>query len=402
MSVTTFKYTALDGNGGTASGSIRAADEQEAYRKLAASNLTPLDLEEVHERARFFSLGGVTQRDVVSFTRELAVLVEARIPLDRGLIAIADQEPKPILAGMIRDIATIVESGLPMTQGLEKHRAVFGDVYIETMRAAEKSGSLREVTSHLADMLERQMETRQMLKRAAAYPVIVLAMVIVALSVIIGYVVPKFAKTFAAQKVDLPAVTVAIQQLGYSVQNYWYLYLIAIVGSIVGLVVAWRSEGGRLALEGVLAKTPYVGKMMHAVCAARFSRVMSIGLMSGLDVIEALEVAGRSTGRPIFVNECSDMSTKLRQGAPLSEVIQQSRCLPSFAKRMLAAGKDSKEVARACDIVSRYYDRESSHLAKNVNTFIEPLMTVALAGIVLIVALAVFLPMWEMSSIRRK
>jgi type II secretory pathway component PulF len=400
MSVLMYKYAALDASGASTSGTIRAADEQEAYRKISASGLTPLNLEEVKEAKPFFSFGKVTQKDIVGFTRELAVLIEARIPLDRGLISIAEQEPKRELASMIRDIATTVESGSPMTVALERYRGTFGDVYIESMRAAEKSGSLQEVTTHLAEMLERSMETNQMMKRAAAYPVIVLTMVSVALTVIVGFVVPNFAKTFESQKVALPLPTRIIQGIGFSVQSYWYLYAAVVAGCIVGLIMTWRSPDGRLKMEAILARTPYIGKMIVSVCAARFARVLGIGLMSGLDIIDALEVAGRATARPVFVLECMEMAAKLRQGERLTDVIHTTRYLPNFAKRMLGAGKDSKEVARACDIVARYYDRESNHLTKNINTIIEPLLTVALAGIVLIVALAVFLPMWQMSSIK--
>lgn len=400
MSVLMFKYTALDASGSTTTGSIRATDEQEAYRKISASGITPLSLEEVKETKPFLSFGKVTQKDIVGFTRELAVLIEAKIPLDRGLISIAEQEPKRELASMIRDIATTVESGSPMTVALERYRDTFGDVYIESMRAAEKSGSLQEVTTHLAEMLERAMETRQMMKRAAAYPVIVIVMVSIALAVIIGFVVPNFAKTFEAQEVQMPLPTRVIQTIGFSVQDYWYLYAGAIAGIIVSLIATWRTPNGRLKMEEILARTPYIGKMIVSVCAARFARVMGIGLMSGLDIIDALEVAGRATARPVFVNECAEMASKLRGGERLTDVIHTTRYLPNFAKRMLGAGKDAKEVARACDIVARYYDREANHLTKNINTFIEPLLTVALAGIVLIVALAVFLPMWQMASIK--
>jgi type II secretory pathway component PulF len=400
MSVVSYKYSALDGHGRKTEGTIRAAGEQEAYRKINASGMTPLSLEPIKERGAVFSFQRVTLIDVVNLTRELAVLVEARIPLDRGLRSIAEHEKKAELASMVRDLATMIESGQSVTQSLEKYRHVFGDVYIETMRAAEKSGSLQQVTGHLAEMLERQMETRQQVRRAMMYPVIVSIMVGIALTVIVGFVVPKFARTFAAQGNTLPLATRIIQGLGFSVQTYWWAYALALLAAIVTVVVTWRNPAGRLWWERLLARTPYVGKLIISVTTARFSRVMGIALASGLDVIESLSIAGRSTGRPVFVQDCDKMSERLRQGERLADVLDHTRYLPAFARRMLGAGKDSKEVARACDIVSRHYDREASHLTKNVNTIIEPLMTVALAGIVLVVALSVFLPMWQMARVK--
>ncbi|HYF15505.1 MAG TPA: type II secretion system F family protein [Phycisphaerales bacterium] len=400
MSVRTYSYTALDAAGQKTSGTVRAIGEQEAFRKVNAAGLTPLKLDALQARAPLFTFGTITHSDIVSLTRELAVLVEARIPLDRGLASIAEHERKHQLADMIRDVATMIESGQSLTAALAKYRHVFGDAYIETMRAAEKSGSLVEVTTHVADMLERQQETRQLIRRAMAYPVVVCCMVLAAVTVIVGFVVPKFAATFSSQGAKLPLATRIVQSIGESGKNYWWAYAGGLAAIIVTLVLMWRNPAGRCRLELLLTRIPYVGKIVISVAAARFARVLGIGLASGLDVIEAIDVAGRSTARPVFVAECSEMVSRLRQGDRLTDVIQKSRYLPPFAKRMIGAGKDSRELARACDIVARHFDRQSSTLTKNINTIIEPLLTIALAGIVLLVALSVFLPMWQMSRLK--
>jgi type II secretory pathway component PulF len=400
MSVTTYHYEAIDAQGIQTKGSIRALDEAEAYRKLTASALTPLVLSPMRERAAL-SFSRVKLTDVANLTRELAVLVEAQIPLDRGLIAIAEHERKPELAAMIRDIATMIESGQTITTAMEKYRSTFGDVYIETMRSAEKSGNLQAVTSHLVEMLEKQVETRSQLRRALAYPVIVLGMVGAALTVIVGFVVPKFAATFASGNRELPLATKIVQAVGASMQGYWWAYLGGLFTVLITLALTWRNPKGRLVLEAALLKIPYVCDVISTMAAARFSRVLGISLASGLDVTEAIEIAGRSTGRPIFVNDCAAISENLRQGERLIDTLQRTRYLPPFAKRMIGAGKDAKELSRCCEIVSRHFDREASNLTKNVNTIIEPIMTIALAGIVLLVALSVFLPMWQMAKIQR-
>jgi type II secretory pathway component PulF len=288
-----------------------------------------------------------------------------------------------------------------MTVALERYKHVFGEVYIETLRAAEKSGSLQQVMNHLAEMLDRQIESRSQLKRAMAYPVIVLTMVSIALTIIVGFVVPKFAKTFKSNGAKLPLATRLIQDLGESVQTYWWAYAATIIGTIFATIMTWKNPKGRLMLEDALLRVPYISKIIVAVCTGRFARVFGISLTSGLDLIESLQIAGRATGRPVFVNDCDKMADKLRQGDRLVDAMRDTKYLPSFAKRMMGAGKDSQELSRACDIVARHYDRESSHLTKNMNTIIEPILTVAMAGIVLIVALAVFLPMWSMTKVRR-
>lgn len=401
MSVVMYKYEALDASGRTTTGTIRAGTEQEAYRKINASGLTPVSLDVVRGATAGFSFQRITKQDIVNFTRELAVLVEARIPLDRGLISIAEHETNRPLAAMVRDVAAQIESGVPITQALSKYDDVFGDVYIATMRAAERSGNLQAVTQHLAEMLEKQVETRQQVVRAMTYPIIVLCMIAAAMSVIIGFVVPKFARTFAASGGQLPLATRIVQGLGENVNEYWWAYASIVAGTLVGWVVAWKNPKGRLVLENFLTRLPYIGRVLVSHAAARFARVMHIGLASGLDVIDSMQVAGQATGRPVFANDCEQMTQRLRGGERLAEVLAGTRYLPPFARRMIGAGKDSKEVSRACDIVARHYDREASNLTKNINTIVEPIMTVGLAAIVLVVALAVFLPMWQMARIKR-
>ncbi len=391
-----YQYKALDPAGNRTRGFIKATDEQDAFRRVKAQGLTPTRISKKVERGPTFSFQAIKTVDVVNLTRELAVLVEARIPLDRGLVSIAEGDCKPEMRNMLLDMATMIESGMPMTAALEKYRHVFGDVFIETVHAAEKSGSLVEVMNHLAELLERQLETQQQLKRAMAYPIIVLSVVFVAVTVIIVFVVPKFGAIFESQGATLPITTRVVQAIGDSVRAYWWAYVGAIFGSATTLVLMWRSPIGRLKLENVLLHTPYVRKIILAVTAGRFARVVGIGLQSGLDIIEAVQMGSRATGRPAFVNDCAAMIEQLKGGEALSNVLRSTNYLPSFARRMLGSGKDSADVARSCDIVARYYDREASHLTKNVNTIIEPIMTVAMAGIVLLVALSVFLPMWGM------
>jgi type II secretory pathway component PulF len=398
-----YTYKAVSQSGTKTKGYVKGVDEQDALRRITAMGLTPLKVSKAVQKTSkaTFSWQQVKPADIVGLTRELAVLVEARVPIDRGMVSIAEGDCKPDMRTMLLDMAAMIESGLPMTQALEKYKHIFGNVFIETVRAAEKSGSMVEVMNHLAELLEKQMETTQQLKRAMTYPVIVLSVVFVAVTVIIVFVVPKFGAIFESQGAQLPITTRVVQALGDSVRAYWWAYVGAIVGFFTTIVLMWKNPVGRLKLENFLLEVPYVRKIILAVTAGRFARVMGIGMQSGLDIIEAVQMGARATGRPVFINDCNAMVDQLRQGTAIQDVLRGTRYLPSFARRMIGAGKDSADLARSCDVVARYYDREASHLTKNVNTIIEPIMTVAMAGIVLLVALSVFLPMWGMVRLQK-
>lgn len=402
MAKTGFRYIALDARGRRATGRLEATNEAEATRDLARLGLTPIQIKpRKASRGLQFRRDRVTQQDIAALTREMSVLVQAKIPIARGLRSIAEHERKTRLRDMVNDIAMMIESGDKLTIAFGKYQDVFGDVYLETIRSAEKTGTLAEVTDHLADMMERSIETRQDVRRAMTYPLIVICFVALALSVIVIFVVPRFAVIFESNNVPLPLATRLIRTVGDSVRDSWWIYLLVVVGGVYALRRFWSHPVGRLRAEAVLFRLPYIGEMLSAVATARFSRVLSIGLDSGIEAIEAISIAGRSTGRPLFCQESDSICERMRSGESLEAVLQTSQRMPSFARRLLGAGKDASELSAAGRIISRHYDRISDHLAKNINTIVEPMITIAIAGIVLIVALSVFLPMWQMVSINK-
>lgn len=398
-----YRYTALDGAGVRASGIIEAATEADACRVLAGQGKSPIRLVPAKAGLRLGLQGRdrITQRDVAALTREISVLVEANIPVARGLYSVAEHERNARLRDMVSDIASMIESGEKLTSAFGKYTDVFGEVYIESIRAAEQSGNLANVAEHLADMLERNIETREHLRRALTYPAIVAGFVVFALTVIIVFVVPRFAVIFETNGVELPLSTRIIRGMGQSVMAWWWAYAGSVLVAAMAVRNTWRSPSGRLRIESILMRMPYIGTMLTAVATARFSRVLSIALSSGIEVIEAIWIAGRATGRSVFVAECEWMCDRMRSGESLAQVLNQSKRLPSFARRLLGAGKDAEEMAGTGRIIARHYDRISDHLSKSVNTVIEPMITIAIAVIVLIVALSVFLPMWQMISVNR-
>lgn len=402
MSMKRFQYKALDENGKTVRSMINAPDEDAAFALLSDQGLTVLDVQLGNQvRSLGIRHDRVTAVEIALLTREMNALLEANIPLARGLISIGEHEKNKKLRDMVIDIASMIEAGEKITVAFSKYKDEFGEVYIETLRSAEKSGKMASVTAHLADMLERNVELRQMVRRAMSYPLIVVGFVSMALGVIVVFVVPRFAVIFESNGVELPLTTMIVRMIGDSVMSYWWAYIGTVLLAVFGLVKAWKSQAGRYRIELILHKLPYIGKVLSAVTTARFSSVMSIGLESGIEVIEAIEISGMSTGRPVFQRECNSMCMEMRNGSSLEDVINNSKTLPNFARRLLGSGKDSDELARAGRIIARHYDRMADHLTKNINTVIEPMITIAMAGIVLLIALSVFLPMWQMISINK-
>jgi len=393
-----YQYVAVDRAGVKRHGAVRASTEQDAYRKVAGLGYTPVRLRRAREKKPLlrFKRRRVRLVEISHFTYQLSVLLQARIPIDDGLRSIAEQEPNDRLKAILIEIASAIQAGSSITEAMAQHRRVFGDIYVETVRAAERSGNLIKVLNSLSETLERQTESARQVRGALMYPVIVTAALGLAVLFLLIFVVPRFAEMFANRGVDLPALTVALQSAGLFLRNQWWAYLPVLLAVGLGVRAAWRRPQGRARIDRWLHRVPYLKRVLVGVAVSRFARVFGLSLGSGLGLIESLEMSGRAAGRPLLLRDTRMLIEQVRQGGRLAEALRQCEYLPGFTRRMLAAGEQSAELTRMCDIVARHYDREVERLTKNAATIIEPILIASLTGVVLVVALAVFLPMWSM------
>lgn len=394
--MSTYTYQAIDAVGTRSKGQVQAQTREEAYRKVIATGVRPVRI----TRSR----GGrghkkITLKDLSHFTHQLAVVTEAKIPLVEGIRAVVSQENNLALRDIVQDIAKRIEEGNSVTESFEPYREVFGDVYVETVSAAEKSGNIAEVLASLATILEGQYEMTKKIKAAFMYPACVLAALGLALSFLLTVVIPRFEAMFAKRGLELPVPTQVVIGAGHFLRGYWYLIVGAGVLAVWLLRRAWRSPGGRVRIDGALHRIPFLRDILKGVAINRFVTILGISLRSGLDLISALKMAGRASGRPLLRADIDRARAQVETGARLSEVITQCGYLPDFPQRMIATGETANNLPLMCDTVAKSYEREVDHLVKNIATVIEPILIVGLTGIVLIVALAVFLPLWDMSSL---
>jgi type II secretory pathway component PulF len=358
--------------------------------------LTPTDIRPVASLVKRGGRGGVRTKDVAHFAQQLSVLIGARIPLADGLKSIADHESNPKFKDVLTNIGTRVEAGEQIAHAMEQHAEVFGDVFLETVRAAEKSGNMTRVLEYLAEMLERAEETRQQVRAAMMYPVVVVGVLSMAVVFLVGFVVPKFGVMFASRGVELPMLTRILLFAGNTVQGYWWAILVVLIAGGVGAHRLLKTEGGRFMVDRWMHRIPLVKGLLVGAAVSRFARVFGLCLSSGLGLIEAIEMAGRASGRAMMQRDADRMIEQVKAGGRVSAVLEACTYLPRFARRMIAAGEESAELPKMCSVVARQYDRETSVMAKNLATVIEPIMIVLIAGVVAVVALAVFMPMWDM------
>lgn len=396
MTAIAFDYRAIDRSGAIRRGVTSAASQGEAYRRLVALGLTPVRLTQAAAGRGLLRTAKVRTRDLAHFTYQLGVLISARIPISEGLLSIAQQEREPSLRVLITDIAKRIESGEQLAGAMNAHRKQLGDIYVETVRAAERSGNLPKVMDILSDMLERQLETTRMVRGALMYPACVVTVLSGATLFLVGFVVPKFAAMFRSKGQQLPEFTEALMFLGTSLRSHWWAYALVVAGIVFGIRTMWRRPRGRQAIDRLLHRIPYLNRILVGLAVSRFCQIFGVSLSSGLGLIESLELAGKASGRPLLAADIAMLISRVRTGGRLTEVLGECAYLTPFTRRMLSAGEQSAELPRMCAVVARHYDRETTHLTKNLGTVIEPVLIVGIALVVLVVALAIFLPMWDM------
>jgi MSHA biogenesis protein MshG len=395
-----FQYEGVDRTGVKRRGVTIATNKTEAYRKIVALGVTPLNIRQAGSgMGSFLRPSRIKPRDLAHFTYQLGVLVSARIPISEGLVGIAQQEKDGKLRTVVMDLAKRIQAGEQVAVAMESHKDALGDVYVSTIRAAEKSGSLPKVLDHLSEMLERGQEIRGQVRGALMYPCCIVTVLSLAVLFLIGFVVPKFAKMFSQRNLDLPVFTKLLMNFGNSLQSFWWAYLLGVIVVTVTLRIAWLRPGGRAFIDRAVHRVPYIRDILIGLTISRFCRIFALSLSSGLGLIDSLELSGKSAGRPMLMRDVNRMIAQVRSGGRLMDVLTVCGYLTPFTKRMLVAGEQSAEIPKMCAVVARHYDRETQQLTKNLSTIIEPVLIVAIAGVVLVVALAIFLPMWDMVKI---
>ncbi len=399
MTQLTFHYKAIDHRGARSKGVLQAATPEEAYRRITAAGLRPLKLRAGRATQLGWRSTSIGVRDLAHMTYQFSVLTEARIPIAEGLRSIADQEHNRHLRAVIEDVATQIEAGHSVTDALAQHGQVFGDVYVHTVRAAESTGNMVKVLSRLAEMLERQYDTNKAIKGALIYPVCVLVAMLLGVTFLLVFIIPRFTALYEGRGVDLPLPTQILIGTSQFVRQWWYLCLVGAAGVPLALRQAWRRPRLRARIDTWLHRVPFLRDMLKGVAVSRFAHLFGITLQSGIGLLEALEMAGTASGRPLLQFDTEKMQEQVRQGGRLADVMLACNYLPGFARRMIAAGEEAAELPKMCEIVARHYDREVAHLTKNLPTVLEPILVVFLAGGFLLIALAIFMPMWQVGEL---
>lgn len=397
-----FVYRAVTPRGTVVEDAMEAVNAQVAADKLQQLDYLPL---KISVQRRGLQVGGllhtsrVSVDDVIVFTRQLVTLLKAGVPLLACLEALVEQTENKSLRQIIAAVYRDIEGGVSFSEALARHPKVFAPLYISSIRAGELGGALDEVLERLSELMEHDRETRARVKAAMRYPIIVVVSIVVAFFTLMLVVVPKFIVMFHRVGLELPLPTRLLIWLYGLISQQWHWMLVAAVLLIAAYQVWIKTDTGRVQRDRLLLQIPIFGPLNLKTAMSRFTRMFETLNSSGLPILQTLEIVSSTAGNVVIGKEIQRAALGVRQGEGIAVPLKQSALFPPMVVRMIAIGEQSGSLDEMLLNVSKHYDKEVEYAVKNLTALIEPILTVSLGAIVLFLALAIFLPMWDLTKL---
>ena len=403
----TFAYKARDERGLLVQGSIEAATRRDAMMQLDSMGYIPVSAKETGSAGSasvddfLLRFQRIKHDDLIFFTRQFRTVVRSGIPIVSGLRALEEQTSNKRLQKAIGNVAQEIDKGSSLSDAFARQKGVFSDIYVSMVRSGETSGNLEEVLERLSGLLEFQMRTKETIKSAMRYPVFVIITLITAFIVLVNLVVPKFVPMFKSSKVALPLPT----QMLLLINDIFQKYTIAVVVIIIALIVAFflykRTAAGRYSIDVIKLKIPLIGVIIMKTCMSRFAFTLENLISTGIPIIRTLDIVSRTVGNEYIASKVLDISANIEKGKGIARPLKDAKIFPPLVIHLISTGEETGSLEEMLKEISMHYDREVTYTVNRLSAYIEPILTVGLAGMVLFLALAIFMPWWDMMNAMR-
>lgn len=399
-----FQYKARDRMGTLMAGTMVAPTSQQVGMELARMGHFPVSIELDAEESLGFQLKvperfqRVKSQELVLFTRQMATLFHAGLPILTILESLEEQVDNPYFKAVVNNVRQSVGDGLALSEALARHPKVFPPVYVSMIAAGEAGGIMDDVLGRLADLLEKQDENSAKIKAAFRYPKIVLTVMVLAIAFLMWKVVPVFINLFETIKLELPLPT----RMLIAVHGFFVQYGLAIILVLGGAWYLFKryiaTHSGRRQWDYFRLKVPLLGPINLRSSMAQFSRIFGNLQGSGVPILEALRVSSKVVDNTVLSDVLLELTVSVEEGKGLAQPLKDSGWVPSLVVQMVAAGESSGTLDEMLIKVADYYDQEVERGIKGLATYLEPILIVIMGVLVLFLALSIFLPMWDMSK----
>jgi MSHA biogenesis protein MshG len=400
----TFNYKARNAAGELIEGELDASTAESVAVDLSGKGLIPTHIAQVTAASETNVLAlelwpkKVSLDELIIFCRQMYALTKAGIPIIRAIKGLADSTRSKTLSTSLIDIVERLESGLSMAASMQPHNKVFSELFIAMIHVGENTGRLEEAFKYLSDNLEMERDTRKRVKQATRYPTMVFVAIMIALFVVNFLVIPQFDSVFKRFGADLPFATQVLVATSEFTLNYWWVLLIAMVGTVISFQRWTATEQGRLVWDRTKLRLPIAGPLYEQVTLSRFTRNFAMMLAAGVPLIQALAIASEAAGNHFVGARIKEMKSSIERGENLLRAARSTEIFTPLVLQMIAVGEETGALDSLLIEVADFYDEEADYSLKRLSESIEPILIVAMGAIVLVLALGVFLPIWDLGS----
>jgi type IV pilus assembly protein PilC len=402
-----YYYKAINEQGENLAGSIEADSPEMATTILSARGVIPLSVRgDVRAGGGASGLDAVNEwltpvkaPDLIIFTKQFRTLLKSGVPIVKLLEVVGSQTENIKLKKIIHAMNDDIREGASLHDVFRKHPKAFSPLYCSMIRAGEASGALPEVLERLAFIIEHEHKIKSDIKSALQYPMIVIVFLCVAFFVLLTFVIPKFVRVFVSAGIDLPIPTRICMVMYQFMADYWHVLIAGTVAGIAALVYYIRTEQGRYVLDALFMRIPVIGVLFIKAAMSRFASIFAILQSSGVDILDSMKILSGTIGNLAIAREFQNIINRLEEGRGIAEPLSKARYFTPIVINMIAIGEESGNLDEMLEEISVHYDFELQYAMKKLSDAIGPILTIGLAAVVGFFALAIFLPMWDLTKV---
>lgn len=399
-----YKYVTKTQDGKTVSGAMESADRQGVVAELREKDLIIVSISESLPGFKLSSLsfGGkkkIKLEDLVIFSRQLATMVDAGIPLVGALDILGEQMDNKTFGAIIINIRNDVETGSSLSDAIAKHKDVFSALFVNMVKAGESSGMLDEILDRLAAYLEKTSALQHKVKGALVYPAVVSGMALAITLLMLLKVIPVFKGIFEGLGSKLPTPTMVLIKISDFMQNYFIVGIMIIVGIAIFVGRYIKTEKGRLRVDSILLNMPIFGILFRKVAISKFTRTLSTLIKSGVPILSALEIVGKTAGNKMVEAAIDRVRSNVREGENIAEPLARSKIFPPMVTRMVSVGEQSGELEKMLSKIADFYDEQVDSAVSSLTSLMEPLIIAFLGIVIGSIVICMFLPIFKLSSL---
>ena len=382
-------------------GTMEADAEPEVANRLRAQGIT---MSKARKKAKDIEIklpfgGGVSEKDIVVFTRQFATMIDAGLPIVQCLDILASQAPNKNFSKMLYEVKAQVESGATLAEALRKQPKAFSDLYVNLVQAGEAGGIMDTILSRLAVYIEKAMKLKSQVKGAMVYPISILVVAVLVVIVLLWKVIPVFENMFKDFGGGaLPKPTQIVINLSNAFVDHAFLIVGSIVGSVLAFSYSLRTKRGRAAFDRIILKSPIIGNVLRKVAVARFTRTMGTLLSSGVAILDAMEIVAKTAGNVVIHDAVMYTRAKIAEGKSMAEPLAETKVFPPMVVQMIGVGEATGAMDTMLQKIADFYEDEVDVAVSAMTKMMEPLMMVFLGGIVGGLIIAMYLPIFEMAG----